>query len=86
MKCIQCAHDDAAPAPDHCSCLCHKTIVGRLRDYMAHPTPADLASYVDGRMSQAERNRTDEHLARCQECQRWLAGVVTTIREIAGGF
>lgn len=90
---------ERAQGSEHCACICHRRrvswpnppepkelIAGRLRDFMEHPTPADLASYVDGRMSQAERNRADEHLARCTECQRWLAGTVKTIIEIAGGL
>lgn len=45
-------------------------------------TDAQLASYVDRRLSQAEKNRADEHLARCPRCLQCVADVVKLLDEI----
>lgn len=44
---------------------------------------AELASYVDRHLSQAERNIANEHLANCPRCVADLAGVARTVSEIA---
>lgn len=41
-----------------------------------------IASYVDRRLSQAEQNRADEHLATCYECLSTLANTVKTLDEL----
>lgn len=45
-------------------------------------TPEMLASYLDRRDSIAERNRIDEHLARCPKCVAFLAGAFRTVEQL----
>lgn len=47
------------------------------------PEPEVLAAYVDQGLSLAERARVDAHLASCQQCLAWLAGVVRTVAEVS---
>lgn len=49
-------------------------------------TSADLASYVDRRLSQAERNIANEHLANCPRCIADVANVARSVAEIANSL
>lgn len=54
----------------------------------AHPRPRQcpnaqqLAAYIDGRLSLAERNALTVHIADCPPCVTWLAGTVKTLTAI----
>lgn len=45
----------------------------------------ELAAYIDNRLSQAERNRTEAHLSRCNHCYRLLIDTLVTLNELGGG-
>jgi anti-sigma factor RsiW len=45
------------------------------------PSSATLASFVDQRLSQAERNRVIAHLAECERCVAVVGAVVWAINQ-----
>lgn len=45
------------------------------------PSSETLASYIDRRLSQAERNRVDVHLANCARCMQVVGGVMWAISQ-----
>jgi anti-sigma factor RsiW len=49
----------------------------------AHLTPEQVASYIDGRLSLAEFNNANDHMADCRECTSLLAGTVRSMAAIA---
>lgn len=49
---------------------------------MKHLDPAQLAAYIDRRLSLAERHAVEAHLEGCPECVHWLAGVARTMAEL----
>lgn len=49
------------------------------------PTAATIASFVDARLSQAERNRVVMHMAECERCREVIGAVVWAVRQTDGG-
>jgi len=62
------------------------TLVGkhthRKRD--RHPASAELAAFVDKKVSVAERELLIEHLAECAVCRKLVARVVASTKAVRG--
>jgi CHAT domain-containing protein len=52
----------------------------------AHPDSEQLAAFFEGRLGGAERTWIEAHLADCDDCREWLAGVVQLARDYAAAM
>ncbi len=47
-------------------------------------TQARLSEYLDGQLSQRDRERVEQHTGMCPQCSRVLATLRRTLRELMG--
>lgn len=49
-----------------------------------HWTASRLSEYLDGELSERDRERVEQHTGICPECSRLLATLRRTLRELVG--